>query len=150
MADSPNYRATERASGCGRGQRPSAAYYSHCSADDPAGLLRISSLSEQLPATNLGVDFCSRRAAVNGKRKLNFSLKFNCNSEPLTAAAAAFHTTAPFLPSFILFFFRGLDPPAASSYLAAPGEQNGPQPYLWEAHLPEGNLPASTLGSALK
>lgn len=61
-----------------------------------------------------------------------------------------FHTTEPFLSSFILFFFRGLDPLAASSYLATPGEQSRPRPYLREAHFPEGNLSASTLGSALK
>lgn len=84
----------QRASGCSRGQRPSAAYYSHCSPNDPAGLLRISKLSEQLPARNLQVDFCLPRVGVNGKRKLNFSLKFNCWSCLLLSA---FHTTEPFL-----------------------------------------------------
>lgn len=93
--------------------------------------------------------FCLPRVGVNGKRKLNFSLKFNSLTWS-SSLLSAFHTTEPFLSPFILFFFRGLDPPAASSYLATPGEQYGPWPYLWEAHLPEGNLPASTLGSALK
>lgn len=138
-----------RVSGCSWGQRSAAAYYSHCSLNDPAGLLRISKLSEQLPDRNLRVDFCLPRVGLNGKRKLNFSLKFNyltwsCSLLP------AFHTTEPFLSSFILFFFRGLDPRAASLYLATPGEQSRPWPYLWKAHFPRGNLPASTLGSALK
>lgn len=139
----------QRASGCSRGQRPSAAYYSHCSPNDPAGLLRTAKLSEQLPARNLRVDFCLPRVGFNGKGKLNFSLKFNCLTWS-RSLLSAFHTTEPFLSSFILFFFRGLDPPAASSYLATPREQYGPRPYLREAHFPEGNLPASTLGSALK
>lgn len=139
----------QRASGCSRGQRPSAAYYSHCSPNDPAGLLRISKLSEQLLGRNLRADFCFSGVGVNGKRKPNFSLKFNSLTWSCSLLSA-FHTTEPFLSSFILFFFRGLDPPAASSYLATPGEQYGPRPYLWEAHFPEGNLPASTLGSALK
>lgn len=137
----------QRASGCSGGQRLSAAYYSHCSPNDPAGLRRISKLSEQLLARNLRVDFfVSTELELMGKGTFSppWSLTRSCS------LLSAFHTTEPFLSSFILFFFRGLDPPAASSYLTTPGEQHGPRPYLWEAHFPEGNLPASTLGSALK
>lgn len=43
----------QRASGCSRGQRPSAAYYSHCSPNDPGGLPRICKLTEQLPVRKL-------------------------------------------------------------------------------------------------
>lgn len=38
----------QQAAGCRRGRRPSAAYYSHCSPDEPASLLRVSELTLQL------------------------------------------------------------------------------------------------------
>lgn len=91
-----------RASGCSQGQRPSAAYYSHCSPNDPPGLLRISKLSEQVPVRNLQADFCLPRVGVNGKRKLNFSLKFNCfNLELLAAVCVPHHRAFSLLFHFV-------------------------------------------------
>lgn len=136
----------QRASGCSRGQRPSAAYYSHCSPNDPASLLRISKLSEQLPATNLLVDFfVSTELELMGKGTF-FPLKFNL--ELFAAVCVPHHGAFSFVFHFV--FLQRFGSPTASSYLTTPGEQHGPRPYLWEAHFPEGNLPASTLGSALK
>lgn len=48
------------------------------------------------------MDFCLPRVGVNGKRKLNFSLKLNCLTWSCSLLCA-FHTTEPFLFSFILF-----------------------------------------------
>lgn len=75
-----------------------------------------------------------------------FSLKFNL--ELFTADCVPHHGVFSFCFHFV--FLQRLESQAASLYLATPGERHGPLPYLWEAHFPEGNFSASTLGSALK
>lgn len=115
---------------------PSAAYHSRSS---PDLLITLWATSGQKLASGL---FLSPRSfGVNGKRNFSPPWSWTWSCSPLPA----FHTTEPFLPSFILFFFRGLDPPAASPFLAnadlgliftrhlSPGEISRPPP--WALHL---------------
>lgn len=67
-------------------------------------------LSERLLSSKVASGLLSPQSwELMGKGNLNFSLKFNCLT--WSCSLSAFHTTDSFLSSFILFFFRGLDPP---------------------------------------
>lgn len=137
----------QRAPGCGWGQRPSAAYYSHCSPNDPAGLLRISQWSEQLPRS----ETCERSFVSMGlelmgkKRKLNFSPKVELFKLELLFAVCVPHHGA-FSFRFHFAFFRGLDPTAASSYIATPRDQSEASALSLGGTFPQGKSPSLHLG----
>lgn len=132
-------------SGHDGGQRPRAAYYSHCSPNDRSGLLRISKASEQVHSQKLASRlFCLSRVGVNGKRKLNFLLKFNSLTWSCFCCLRSTPRSPFFPPHFV--FFRGLDPAAASSYLATLTEQSRASALSSGGTFPRGKSPSLHLG----